>query len=137
MKFSAPYIWRRWKQFTIILVVLVMGSTINCVTPYIWGKILDALANGQVSELATWLPLYFLITYVVLGFGYLEGYWGSKLTYSVETEIKQELMDKTLRMPCSNLDDFDAGTLVSRITSDSGTVISFVFDLQWVRRKIN
>lgn len=128
MKFSAPYIWRRWKQFTIILVVLVMGSTINCVTPYIWGKILDALANGQVSELATWLPLYFLITYVVLGFGYLEGYWGSKLTYSVETEIKQELMDKTLRMPCSNLDDFDAGTLVSRITSDSGTVISFVFD---------
>lgn len=117
------------KLFAIVLVLLVVGSAVNSFTPYIWGKVLDAITGGRVHELIICLILHFAIAYIVLGLGYFEGYWGSKLNYAIEVEIKQKLLDKILHMPCSDLDAFDTGTLVSRINSDASVVITFVFDV--------
>jgi ABC-type multidrug transport system fused ATPase/permease subunit len=64
-----------------------------------------------------------------MGMSIVEGYLGSKLNYAVEAEIKQKLLEKALHMRCADLDKLDAGTLVSRVTSDSSAVISFVFEL--------
>lgn len=127
--FSIPYLKHQWKTFVAVMAILVLGGAMTSVTPYIWGEILDDIAGGKIRELAIWLGLYFLITYVAMGLGIVEGYLGSKLNYTVEAEIKQDLMAKALHMSCADLDQFDAGTLVSRVTSDSSMVISFVFEV--------
>ena len=111
------------------MAILVVGSGITSFIPYIWGRVLDDITEGRVRELALWLGLYFLITYITMGLSIVEGYLGSKLNYAVEAEIKQELMAKALHMRCADLDRLDAGTLVSRVTSDSSSVISFVFEV--------
>lgn len=111
------------------MAILMTGGVITSFTPYIWGEILDDIAGGKVQELAVWLGLYFLITYLAMGMSIVEGYLGSKLNYAVEAEIKQELMEKALHMRCADLDQLDAGTLISRVTSDSSSVISFVFEV--------
>lgn len=127
--FSIPYLRHQWKTFAAVMAILVLGGAMTSITPYIWGEILDDITGGKIRELAIWLGLYFLITYVAMGMGIAEGYLGSKLNYTVEAEIKQELMAKALHMSCADLDQFDAGTLVSRVTSDSSMVISFVFEV--------
>ena len=127
--FAVPYLRRQWRSFAAVMAILMLGGIITSFTPYIWGEILDNIAEGRVQELATWLGLYFLITYVAMGMSIVEGYLGSKMNYAAEAEIKQKLMEKALHMRCSDLDQFDAGTLVSRVTSDSSAVISFVFEV--------
>ena len=127
--FSGPYLRHCWGAFAAVMAILVVGSGITSFIPYIWGRVLDDITEGRVRELALWLGLYFLITYITMGLSIVEGYLGSKLNYAVEAEIKQELMAQALHMRCADLDRLDAGTLVSRVTSDSSSVISFVFEV--------
>ena len=127
--FSRPYLRGQWGKFAAMLTILVTGGIATNFTPYIWGEILDAITNGQIRPMVTGLVVYFAITYAALALSYVEGYLGSKLNYAVETRIKQELMDKVLHMRCADLDRFDTGKLVSRVTSDCGSVITFVFEV--------
>ena len=111
------------------MTVLALGSILTSVTPYIWGEIIDEIALGHVHRLLRWLGLYLLIAFSTVGMSCLEEYWGSKLNYKVETEIKQQLLKKALYLRCKELDALDTGVLVSRIVSDASEVITFVFEV--------
>lgn len=93
------------------------------------GEIIDEIALGHVHRLLRWLGLYLLIAFSTVGMSCLEEYWGSKLNYKVETEIKQQLLKKALYLRCKELDALDTGVLVSRIVSDASEVITFVFEV--------
>ena len=92
--FSYQYLKKQRLQFAGILTVLALGSILTSVTPYIWGEIIDEIALGHVHRLLRWLGLYLLIAFSTVGMSCLEEYWGSKLNYKVETEIKQQLLKK-------------------------------------------
>lgn len=127
--FSYQYLKELRFQFIGILVILAVGSIVSSVSPYIWGKIIDKIAAGQVNQLLFWIALYLVVTFFTLGLSFLEGYWGSKLNYIAESKLKQKLMKKALYLNCKDLDSFDTGVLISRISSDTGEVISFVFEV--------
>lgn len=127
--FSHQYLKKQRLQFVGILAILALGSILTSVTPYIWGEIIDEIALGHVHRLLRWLGLYLLIAFSTVGMSCLEEYWGSKLNYKVETEIKQQLLKKALYLRCKELDALDTGVLVSRIVSDASEVITFVFEV--------
>ncbi len=127
--FSHRYLKKQRRRFAGILALLIAGSIISSVLPYFWGKMIDEMAIGNVLGVMAWLGWYFLVTFLTLGMSYLEGYWGSKLNYHVEAEIKQVLLKKALYLSCKELDTFDTGELTSRVISDGGEVMSFVFNV--------
>lgn len=127
--FSCRYLKKQQIQFLWILVLLIFGSVLASATPYIWGKIIDEITLGHINQLFFWLAIYFLITFATLGMSFLEEYYGNKLNYNAEAELKQQLMKKALYLSFKELDALDTGVLVSRVVSDASEVITFVFEV--------
>lgn len=127
--FSSKYVRGQRVKLASILIVIVIGSIVSSITPYIWGEIIDEVTLGHINRLFCFLCLYFLIAFFTLGMSFLEGYLGTKLNYDVEAEIKQQLMKKALYLSCKELDALNTGVLVSRVVSDASEVITFVFEV--------
>lgn len=127
--FSHQFLKKQRFRFAELMTILSLGSIVASTTPYIWGKIIDEIASGYINRLLHWLGLYLLITLITLGLSFFEGYCGSKLNYNVEADIKRTLMKKALYLRCKDLDALDSGVLVSRVVSDAGEVINFVFEV--------
>lgn len=87
--FSSKYVRGQRVKLASILIVIVIGSIVSSITPYIWGEIIDEVTLGHINQLFCFLCLYFLIAFFTLGMSFLEGYLGTKLNYDVEAEIKQ------------------------------------------------
>ena len=108
-QFSSRHLRANRLRFFAILLILTIGSMASSVAPYIWGRMVDCIASGQIYDLLIWIALYYLIVYFTLILSFLEGHWGAKLNYSAEADIKQELLQKILSLQCKDLDTFDTG----------------------------
>lgn len=127
--FSRPYLKKQGFCFITMLATLILGSLVASISPYLWGKVIDKIALGQVDKLINLLFVYLLLAFFTMGLSFWEGYLGSKLNYKMESEIKQKLMEKSLHLQCKDLDNYDTGFLVSRVVSDASEVSTFVFDV--------
>lgn len=123
--FCKKYFQKTWLRFSLILVFIIIGVIIANIAPIFWGQIIDSLTNIRLKKLVIYLVLYFAATYIIYGLSVIEGYLGAKLNYKIESRIKKDVFDKTLHMNCDDLDEFDTGELVSRVSSDSGAIITF------------
>lgn len=127
--FCKKYFEKVWLKFGIIIGLIITGAIVANATPLFWGQIIDCLTNVKLKDLILYLMLYFGVSYLIYGLGVLEGYLGSKLNYEIESRIKKEVFDKALHMNCDDLDEFNTGELVSRVSSDSGSIITFVMNV--------
>lgn len=128
ISFCKPYFQKTWLTFGTILGIIAVGAAVSNSMPLLWGRIIDCLAGANFKQLAKNLLLYFGATAVVYMLGVIEGYVGAKLNFEIESRIRKEVFDKILHMNCSDLDEVDTGELVSRVSSDSGSVISFAIN---------
>ena len=128
ISFSLPYLKGYWSKFTGIFSLIVLGAVIASIEPIIWGKIIDCLTVVRFHDLIQLLLLYLGITLLTFALGLLESYLGARLDYEIESGIRRTVFEKALKIQCAELDQFDTGELVSRVTSDSGAIISFVID---------
>lgn len=126
--FCKPYFKKTWLKFGIILFIIAAGAIVSNGMPLLWGNIIDCLAGAEIRPLTINLILYFSTTYMVYALGAIEGYLGAKLNFEIESKIRKEIFEKVLQMNCSDLDEFDTGELVSRVSSDSGSVITFAIN---------
>lgn len=127
--FCKKYFRQTWLKFGCILGLIFVGAIIANITPLFWGQIIDCLTNVRLTDLTIYLLLYFGTTFIIYGLSILEGYIGSKLNYEIESRIRKEIFDKALHMNCDALDEFDTGELVSRVSSDSGAIITFAMNV--------
>ena len=127
--FCRKYFEKTWLKFGFLIGLITTGAIITNATPLLWGMIIDCLTNVNLKELILYLLLYFGTTYLIYGLSILEGYLGSKLNFEIESRIKKEVFSKALHMNCDDLDDFNTGELVSRVSSDPGSVITFVMNV--------
>ena len=126
--FCRPYILSHKKEFKVLFATIFLGTFISNLIPLIWGKLIDSLSNINIGKLLLFLLLYAVVTLLLFFMGVFESFLGAKLDYKIEGEIKQVMLAKALRMSCAELDAFDTGELMSRITSDAGSIIQFVID---------
>ena len=128
ISFSLPYLKGYWSKFFYLFSLIVLGAIIASIEPIIWGNIIDCLTVVRFHNLIQLLILFLGIQLFTFALGLLESYLGAKLDYEIESGIRRTVFDKALKIQCAELDQFDTGELVSRVTSDSGAIISFVID---------
>lgn len=127
--FCKRYFSKARSTVFLMLAIILFGGIIANIVPFFWGKIIDYLTLGNIQGLVACFLLYFVSTYLTYGLGILEGYIGAKLNYVFESQIKTDILNHILHMQCKDLDEFDTGTLISRVNSDSSTVVTFAFDV--------
>lgn len=127
--FSVPYLKSYWFRFAQVFCVIIIGAIVSNAGPMIWGEIIDCLMEVDFGLLIKLLVLYSGLTLLTFGLGLLESYLGSKLDYEIESNIRRDTFTKALNLQCKTLDGFDSGELISRVTSDSSSIISFVIEL--------
>lgn len=126
--FFLPYLSRVRTQFIGVLLLIFGGTAISNIVPLIWGQIIDCLTKIDQRKLLLLMATYIGVTVLTSFLGLIENYIGVRLDYKLNSMVSEDIFDKTLRLTCSDLDKFDAGELVSRLTSDIDSVVSFTLD---------
>lgn len=126
--FFLSYLSRVRTQFIGVLLLIFGGTAISNIVPLIWGQIIDCLTKMDQRKLLLLMATYIGVTVLTSFLGLIENYIGVRLDYKLNSMVSEDIFDKTLRLTCSDLDKFDAGELVSRLTSDIDSVVSFTLD---------
>lgn len=107
--------------FTLSLLIL-LGTVIGSVTPYLFGQVVDLIVSGNISGIfSIMLGMLFL---EILGaiLSALENYYGNKITLEISNEIKKDLLNRIIHMDMKQLDTYSKGELINRVEGDSSTV---------------
>jgi len=108
--------------FTVLIDGAVIGYLFNMALAYIEKDVMDAAMNGSQALLSRALIfaalIFFLGTPVLLGCGYMLG-WFSKKTM---TRVRVDLFRHITGLPISSFEDQHSGDLISRGTNDLTTI---------------
>ncbi|MBX2965008.1 MAG: ATP-binding cassette domain-containing protein [Cyclobacteriaceae bacterium] len=120
-RFMLPHKW----LFIAGLICLVLSSATVLSFPYLAGQLLD-LASGKTIPYFTTInqvALTLLAILIVQGFfSYMRVYTFSVTTERTLADLRQHVFQKIVWLPLSFFDNRRVGELMSRITSDVGTL---------------
>ena len=112
----------------IILLASLGYSILSGIAPTYWGSVFDRIADGEYDGVLFLLVVYSLLTIFTLLLNCLAEYFEKKLAFVVEARLRHAIFSKILHSPCKEIDQYDTGTLVSRIMIDVHHVISFTLE---------
>ena len=98
-KYFAP------KKFTLIglSILILVGTAIGSITPYIFGKVIDLIISGRISSILILMLLMLLLEIIGAILSSIENYFGSKVTLEISNLIKIDLFSKIICMGMENL----------------------------------
>ncbi|WP_026667281.1 ABC transporter ATP-binding protein [Butyrivibrio sp. AE2005] len=119
------------KSAIVFLICLVLiGTIINGVTPFLFGIIIDAMLKSDFASLlknAVYMTILEMIGIIIAT---IEDYFGSTVTQSVSNEMKKDVLNHIICMKMSGLDCYSKGELINRLEGDTneiaGTYIGFL-----------
>ena len=123
LKKTIPYIKKEKKLFIFTILLILINSGLNALTPFITKEILD----DYLPDKNTKMIIYALIAYGVLIillaiFKYLFSYINTLCGMRIERRIREEAMKKINYLPVDYFSLEPDGKIVAKITSDSGGV---------------
>lgn len=115
-------LWRVLGRYKLIAIISIAGAIVWMVSvvalPYLVGAIVDFAVDGDASQLG---PLFIalLIAGVVQAIGIaIRRYYGFKLSYRAEADIRNRIFTHIQRMEFSFHDSTSTGELMARASSD-------------------
>lgn len=119
-KYFAP------KKFTLIglSILILVGTAIGSITPYIFGKVIDLIISGRISSILILMLLMLLLEIIGAILSSIENYFGSKVTLEISNLIKIDLFSKIICMGMENLDQYTKGELINRIENDTSITVT-------------
>lgn len=123
-KYFAP------KKFTLIglSILILFGTAIGSITPYIFGKVIDLIISGRISSILILMLLMLLLEIIGAILSSIENYFGSKVTLEISNLIKIDLFSKIICMGMENLDQYTKGELINRIENDTSAIAKSYLD---------
>lgn len=123
-KYFAP------KKFTLIglSILILFGTAIGSITPYIFGKVIDLIISGRISGILILMLLMLLLEIIGAILSSIENYFGSKVTLEISNLIKIDLFSKIICMGMENLDQYTKGELINRIENDTSAIAKSYLD---------
>lgn len=119
-----------YKLYLLILIFFIfVGSSVAGITPYLYGKMLDAITLGDL-DLLKWLILAYLgINIGTNLMSLLEGTFGRILNFKLAVRVQKKLFSTIIRMRTSAYSKYESGELMSRLNGDAEGIISFTINL--------
>lgn len=104
--------------------LILMGTVVGSITPYLFGKVIDLIVSGNVSEIFIVMFQMLILEIINAILSALENYFGSKITLEISNEIKKDLLSRIICMDMKRLDTYLKGELINKVEGDSSTVSS-------------
>lgn len=119
---------QKW-SIVIITVLILFGVLLGNVSPFLYGKMVDAINATDTSLLIKLIVIYCAATLGALGLSLLEKYFGEIVSFKIVNNIKNKLFNKIITAKCKDYSRFTTGEYISRLNGDSESIISFFLDL--------
>ena len=124
-----PYM-RQYKFYYVIVIAglfMVAGGTAGMT--YLIKPMMDELFINKNQELLFFLPALLITVLMVKGVGrYIQAYFTTYIGQSIIKTIRDELLERLLKMEIDFFYKTQKGKLISRITSDTARIQSMVSD---------
>ena len=127
--FFKKYIYIGKKYLVLLIGLIFIGSLVGNISPYLYGKILDSIASGDMDLLGKIIIIYFFITLFTNLLSMLEGYVGQVVNFKLSKNAQTDLFDKIIRMKTSAYSKYEVGELISRLNGDADSIVSFGINL--------
>ncbi len=139
LKRTIPYIKKEKPLFILTIVLCLLISGLNAITPFITKAILDELLpNNQYDEIVKYLIIYGSLVISLAFSRYAFQYVNNLCGMRIEKRIREEAIRKINHLPVDYYSLEPDGKIVAKITSDSGGVrIFYTTTFQIINALIN
>lgn len=139
LKRTIPYIKKEKPLFILTIVLCLLISGLNAITPFITKSILDELLpNGKYDEIVKYLIIYGSLVISLAFSRYAFQYVNNLCGMRIEKRIREEAIKKINYLPVDYYSLEPDGKIVAKITSDSGGVrIFYTTTFQIINALIN
>ena len=109
-----------------LLLVVVFGTLCGILAPSLQSTAIDIIAGSTDGVFAKTVGLMFAV-YVLYGVSQLlQGFISARLSQQIVKNMREQLFEKTLRLPVKYLDTHSHGDVMSRMTNDIENISSTV-----------
>lgn len=122
------YFRKNNKGLVLLILIIGVGTVVNGLNPYIYGKIIDSISGKNIIILKKWLLCLGIVLIVTLILETVESLIGNWLTNIIENQIKNDLFAHITIMECKNLDIYEEGELFNKIEFDAENIVSYYLD---------
>jgi ATP-binding cassette subfamily B protein len=131
---------RYWRKITAGMTIKLIATMAELVLPYILEYIIDDLVPlKQMDRIFLWGILMLVVAFVTWRVSVFSNKVAINNAHHVSYDLRKDLFEKTLNLSGGQFDQFGLPSLISRMTSDSYNVQSFVqtFQTMCVRAPIS
>jgi len=122
-----PYIRRHIKYFLLSLVLLFLSNQLSVIVPLISKDIIDkCIVGGNLELLPRLVILTIVLSVASAGLGALRGYINTLFAQKIVYELRVDAFKAVQRQSYIFFSKMPIGQLISRITSDTDVVSSFL-----------
>lgn len=131
MRLIFKYIKKHWKLVALAILIKFFGSVSELTLPYILEYIIDEVVpSGSILLVLIWGLLMFFSAFFYRTLNVVANKRAVENAHNISYEIRQALFEKTINLTGNQFDALTLPSLISRMTSDSYNVQSFVQQLQ-------
>ena len=131
MRLIFKYIKKHWKLVALAILIKFFGSVSELTLPYILEYIIDEVVpSGSMILVLIWGLLMFFSAFFYRTLNVVANKRAVENAHNISYEIRQALFEKTINLTGNQFDALTLPSLISRMTSDSYNVQSFVQQLQ-------
>lgn len=119
-KYFAP------KIFTLLglSILILMGTVVGSITPYLFGKVIDLIVSGNASKIFIIMFEMLMLEFISALLSACENYFGSMVTLKISNNIKSDLLSRIICMDMNRLDTYLKGELINKLEGESSAISS-------------
>jgi ATP-binding cassette subfamily B protein len=126
MKILIDFFKKRLKEYSIIIILLVLVDSLQVLIPLFTKRAVDAITNSKLQILVRNGILIMSISLAIVVIRILYNYLLRRLVLGLDFDIKTRLYDKYIALPKKVFESKEIGDLMSRVTSDTMSVRMFL-----------
>lgn len=113
------YVWPHWRVFTLAIIAMIVLALTDPAIPALLKPMLDGAFIEQDADMILMIPLLFVGLFTVRGLAaYTSGGALHWVANRVIMQLRYEMFQRLLHMPCRYYDLHSAGSIVSRFSYD-------------------
>ena len=110
---------REYKKPSILAIVLIMCEVVmECLLPFVTSKLVDQMNDSNNKLLITYSIVLIIMAMLSLTFGALAGKYSAKASAGFGKNLRKDMYNSISEFSFSNVDKFQASSLVTRMTTD-------------------
>lgn len=120
--------WKRYRTpFLIAVGCVFLEAVCDLMQPTLMSRMIDnGIKNGRVGTVLHYGMLMLLITLAGMGFAALRNVLSSRVSRSFGADLRYDVFRRIVSLSKTGTDRFETGSLITRVTNDTGQVMLFV-----------